>query len=360
MEKLKRKDLWNPKKSKEIVELYNSGLSCTKIGKMNNTSPCTISSILKANGVTVINKQNLILFTPEEIIDDYCVKKLSLTEISKKRKSSTSLISKILKEHNVEVCNFHNISKFDEHVFDSIDTEEKAYWLGFIFADGYISSHNSDKNKYRFEISLSEKDKDHLYKFNSFMKYNGDNVKFGKVNLNGKQYSKVRWSIGNKHLWETLNSLGCIPNKSLTLKFPNKEIFKEPWLIIPFIRGYFDGDGCITNVHPELNVGPCINASLLGTKDMLTPIKDLFFDNLLRNASNTNDITKIYNLTAKQTITFLEIIYYKATIYLDRKYNKFINWKNCRPKVKALGLLESKFGEYWNVNPELIYGFKRS
>lgn len=54
------------------------------------------------------------------------------------------------------------------------------------------------------------------------------------------------WYVTNYHLWNTLNNYGCIPNKSLTLKFPDESIFKSKDLIRHFIRGYFDGDGCFS------------------------------------------------------------------------------------------------------------------
>lgn len=110
----------------------------------------------------------------------------------------------------------------------------------------------------------------------------------------------------------------------MILKFPDKNIFKEEWLIIPFIRGYFDGDGCLSKTHPELKIGTGLQASIVGTTEMLSPIRDLFFNNSFKKNHDQNDITMVYQLTGKQTIAFLEIIYYKATIYLDRKYNKFI------------------------------------
>ena len=73
-----------------------------------------------------------------------------------------------------------------------------------------------------------------------------NNIKFGKSILNEKVFYKVKWIVQNKHLWNILNSYGCTPRKSLTLKFPDIKIFKSKDLIRHFIRGYFDGDGCIS------------------------------------------------------------------------------------------------------------------
>ena len=338
----------------EIIEKYCNGYSCTQLAKDFKSSPHTISRILKENGITVTNRQNLISYTDEEVINDYCNLNLSLTQIAKNRHTTVKAVVRRLRKNNIAIINKQNETKFNENIFDYIDTEEKAYWLGFIYADGYIASiKKNQKPKYAFEICLKGDDVEHLHKFNKFIGHKKDNVKIGTVTVGGKVYTRCRWSIANKHLWETLYSLGCVPNKSLILKFPDKSIFKEEWLIIPFIRGYFDGDGCISLIKTK-NV-PSIIVSMLGTVDMLNPIKDLFFDHELVKNNDKNDKTYVYQLSQKQAHVFLTVIYHKANIYLERKYNKFEEWKNCRPKVKAFGLLEGKIGEGWDANPELTY-----
>ena len=75
-------------------------------------------------------------------------------------------------------------------------------------------------------------------------------------------------------------------------------------------------------MHPELTL-KVLSASIVGTPEMLNPIKDLFFNNNLIKNHDNNDITYTYRLTQKQAYIFLSIIYYNASIYLDRKYNKF-------------------------------------
>lgn len=342
-----------------IIKRYQEGDSCTQLGQIYGVGTNTISRLLKRNNINVVNRQNLVSYTDEEIINDYCNLGLNLSQIAKNRNTTIPLLSKKLRAHGIDIINYQNETKFNENIFDIIDTEEKAYWLGFIYADGYIANLEKQKNqkklKYAFELSLSSKDIDHLHKFNKFMEYNEDNVKIGKSKIGDKEYQRCRWHVGNKHLWTTLNSLGCTPNKSLTLKFPNISVFKDEKLVIPFIRGYFDGDGCVSIYSNHDNPDKLkLAVSLLGTKEMLTPIKNLFFDNKLIKKSKGNDITLIYSLSGQKAYTFLNIIYSNATIYLNRKYQKFKDWKNCRPEVKALGLLEGKIGEDWDVNPELI------
>ena len=73
-----------------------------------------------------------------------------------------------------------NAKHYVNHDYFEVLTEESAYWLGFIFADGYIDSSPLEENKksrYGFEISLKGSDAEHLHKFNEFMGHNKDNVK---------------------------------------------------------------------------------------------------------------------------------------------------------------------------------------
>ena len=86
-------------------------------------------------------------------------------QIGDKYNVSRQKISEILKENNIEVKR-KDLIYIDETLFDSIDNEEKAYWLGFMYADGYISSKNN-----QIGLQLAIKDIEHLQKFNNFLNY---------------------------------------------------------------------------------------------------------------------------------------------------------------------------------------------
>ena len=64
---------------------------------------------------------------------------------------------------------------------------------------------------------------------------------------------------------------------------------------------------------------------------------------VLNNKNNLN--TFVLNRSGIKAITFMYMLYYKSTIYLDRKYKLFLHFQNCRFKAKALKLLEGKIGE---------------
>lgn len=293
----------------------------------------------------------------KQAIDEYVANinnNPSLTKIGEKYGIERHSFSRRLKELGYEVINHQNKLKFNENIFDCIDTEEKAYWLGFIWADGYIDSSSLNSNKksvYNFELSLKVDDVSHLEKFNKFMDHIDNNVKISNTKCGEKVCKRCRWFITNKHLWNTLNTLGCTPQKSLTLKFPNESIFKSKDLIRHFIRGYWDGDGCLS-WHNKEHTDPSI--SVLGTEDMLEGIKrhipELANRSLYLNNKN-NEITKILSSEHKAAFKVINYLYSNSTIYLQRKYE--IYQKYCRLYEESYRELEGKNGEGCDANTVL-------
>jgi hypothetical protein len=129
-------------------------------------------------------------------------------------------------------------------------------------------------------------------------------------------------SVCNQHFSESLNLLGCVPNKSLILKFPTFNQVPDN-LIRHFIRGYFDGDGCIHINLKERNVRLLFE----GTEDFLMHIRDILYKNLnVKYAVVEKSQSKSYHINYGKYAD-VELIYkylYKdCNIYLDRKLKKF-------------------------------------
>lgn len=326
---------------KLIQKYYNDGNSATAISKLINISVVTICNYLKSIGITLRDGRKIDDNLGNEIINLYRGGS-SLSNISRKINISIATISKYLKSKNIKIINYQNKTKFNEHIFDNIDTEEKAYWLGFIFADGYISKRDNT-----FELSVGIKDVNHLIKFNTFMEHEKDNVKISTATYNNKSYKRARWSVVNKHLWNTLNNLGCTPKKSLTLKFPELDSL----LIKHFIRGYFDGDGCLTIIKKTISP----KCTILGTMNFLKSIK-IKLDKLNIKNSIVSDKrmknTYILNIsqTDKITMRFLKYLYLNSSIYLDRKFKRFEFFNNSRSVEKLTELLASENGRDCDVD----------
>lgn len=247
-----------------------------------------------------------------EIIEKYLAKNKN-NDICKEYNISRYTLSKILKKNNIP---FKQIQHFlDENFFENIDTEEKAYWLGFLYADGYVRKrkNSSRSEKTELKLKLSTKDKSHLEKFKISIKSNS-NIHDG-IDKN-IEYSYI--GIYNKKIVDDLILHGCVNRKSLIIKFPklNKDLERH------FIRGYFDGDGCIsvTEKYKQLNF-------VSGSIDFIKSLKNIFVEKLnvfncklIENKKNCyyiawsrlNDIKTIYNY-----------FYKDSNIFLERKKNKF-------------------------------------
>ena len=271
----------------------------------------------------------------EKLAFEFQTTNISLTEMGKRENVDRRTLAKHFKELGIEIVNKQNRSKFNEHIFDQIDSEEKAYWLGFIFADGYISSsplREGVKSIYQFEISLGIKDIEHLNKFKRFMDYEKDIITDG---------NRCRFVVTNKYLWTLLNELGCTPNKSLSLTFP--DIPQN--LVKHFIRGYFDGDGCISRHVHNTCVTPHIE--LLGTKQMLEQI--LLYSNIsakYKHDKRHSEETWSLEWSKQEGIDFINYLYQDCSIYLDRKYELYQFFKNGSRSVEEFTeLLSGKNGK---------------
>lgn len=182
-------------------------------------------------------------------------KRYSLTKASKIVGIDRRSLSNCLREEGYEIVNYQNMIKFNEHIFDKIDTEEKAYWLGFLYADGYVESNGNT-----IELSLKSSDIHHLEKFRDFLN-------FDKTKHIFKDSIRCRIAFRNKHIKQSLIKLGCIPRKSLTITFPSLDQVPVH-LHRHFIRGYVDVDGSVM-FNTEHTSG---RLSILGTYDMLDGI----------------------------------------------------------------------------------------
>lgn len=241
---------------------------------------------------------------------DYNTGMYSIKKLATKYGLEEHWLSRRLKKDGIFIENKHNKLKFDNTVFDIIDKPIKAYWLGFLFADGYVSNGEKTNN---VELSLQLDDKDHLVKYRKFLKAENE-VKTDSF--------RCRFTVTNKYFRERLIELGCVNNKSLILRFPDISIFRDPKLVKDFIRGYVDGDGClclVRGVYPEFSV--------LGTLEFLNelqkylPLKKV--QKLRRNDYKSDSNTFVLTFSGKTAIKVSSFLYNKSKTYLSRKYNKY-------------------------------------
>lgn len=209
-----------------------------------------------------------------------------------------------------------------KNFFSIIDSEEKAYWLGFIGADGGVRLGKL------LEIEIKRSDKEHLLKFTQALgttKNIYETTKYDK--RNGKSYPAAKIAIFSKQIIKDLENYGIGETKSLTLDIDFNKIPKH--LHTAFWRGFIDGDGWLSPTNPDINV-KYPQLGLGSTKIMCRKFKE-FIKNYLMI---TNDgpykyddraIWIIQYLTTKNVLEICHYLYDDAKIYLDRK-RQVANW----------------------------------
>ena len=252
---------------------------------------------------------------------------LSQTKIGELMECSQKLISQLMKEYNISIrTNREQALKSicNEDFFEVIDTEEKAYWLGFMYADGYILNKRKHSG-YSIGISLTESDIHHIEKFKNSLNSSAsiNTYTTSKGVYNSKSYCRI--IISSDKLSEDLIKQGCVIKKSNVLLFPNKNQVPQH-LIHHFIRGYIDGDGSISyyrKPNNKINIG----LGVVGTKELINGIKSfLNLSHLKSHQRHPEKDTNNYSFNVGGNIQVLKILdnlYKNATIYLDRKYEKY-------------------------------------
>lgn len=214
-------------------------------------------------------------------------------------------------DHFVKKMKLKKPARFNENFFENIDTENKAYWLGFIYADGFVMPQYK-----RFTINLAQTDHDHLVKLSHDLESINQVKKFDHhIRKRGTCYKQSKISLQSEKLVSDLIDKGCLPNKTFKLTYP---YWMDIQLRRHFIRGYIDGDGCIMTYL--IRGEPKSQISILGTEDMLIGIKNEM--NLTCNVCKRQNIFELRtggnNLMRKIGV----YLYKDATIFMDRKKAK--------------------------------------
>lgn len=246
-----------------IIEMYSNGLSASKIAIEFNVSNSTITNILDLNGLLVRPGWSYSRKYP-----------------------------------------------INEYVFDDLDSELSAYWLGFIYADGYVS-------RDEFRVTLKASDVSHLEKLSQFMQSN----QVPKPDTTGGRYI----TFHGLHLTEVLVNLGVVIKRGqfhrVLVGLPCEQYHH-------FIRGYLDGDGYISKIDTKYTG----NVGFLGQEDILNWIKQVLtiHCNKIGNPKITQrkGIKELAFGGRRQLSYILRWIYKDATVYLPRKYERAMYWIN--------------------------------
>lgn len=226
----------------KAIEYYLVGYSANQVSKIVGVNEATIRKWIKEKNIEVRNGGSYNKKYDEEFIK-YIWKLyesgLNTTEITNKLGLKRGIVSYLLRENSYKMNHRGPKSMIGrEDYFDCIDSFDKAYYLGWIMADGNVSITNG---QYSLKIHIAIKDKELIDNFlSTIQSTNKTKVRNGK---NTSYYV----SLTSRHMCESLMNYGIIPHKTGLEVFP-KDIPKEYYR--DFIRGVFDGDG-ITDISKK-------------------------------------------------------------------------------------------------------------
>lgn len=304
----------NTKLYQDLIKNYNE----KEAKYFSNKYNVSINSIYNLVCKLKITHHSNIDQYKQEILGDY-KNGLTIEKIRKKYHAQFETIKSIIKESKIP---FRPISfyakkyKINEDYFKKINSNEKSYWLGFLYADGNLCNG-------KLQIRLAKKDKNHLYKFRKSL--NSNHKIFLDKNSGG--YGII---IANKKIYNYLLNLDLTPNKSLTLKFPSTKIVPKKY-INSFMLGYFDGDGSICK-----NKGHWV-FQIISTKEFCLQYQKYMVDFLnwndkgIRKEERTKENVWYYGIgggyklkkSKKRLNKIVKFLYKNCNIFLKRKFNKF-------------------------------------
>lgn len=232
----------------------------------------------------------------------------SLKEVSKRVGIGRTRIYHKLLDYGTPIRKSRKYSCNDQF-FKVIDSEEKAYWLGFLAADGCVLS-----KRPVISLHLSSEDRSHLEKFRRDLDSNNPIYSLNTKN----EHPACGIHIQSKEMKADLMDKGVVPRKSLILKSPQNV---PDHLIHHWIRGYFDGDGCI---HFSKSIVSRKRVIIVGTKKILEFIKSNLkgIGGSIRKCPDSKAFS--YKIGAQADVKrFADYIYKDANTFLERKWLRF-------------------------------------
>lgn len=242
---------------------------------------------------------------------------MSQAELESKYGVSHGVIRRILIKCGVALRDHSHKKRLydiDESYFDSIDTPNKAYVLGLLYADG---CNHVETNL--IKLGLQERDAYILRDIKEDMRSTHPIKAAMLSDKNPNHQNFYELYIVNKHMSEVLSSLGVVKAKSLKLTFPE---FIDEDLMWHFIRGYCDGDGSITDTNRTY-------ISMCSTEQFCKYIKDICDAMFIRSGirkvkSKSGESWVFYICNYDGAMKFMDCMYNNATMYLRRKHDVYL------------------------------------
>lgn len=310
-----KKRIWTSEEVIQIISWYvDDGFTISYIAKtLLHCREGFISQLLRDNNIEIRKQSSgrvINVNLEKEIISLYTEKRYSQRQIAEKYSCSTFVIHNILVRNNVPIVIQPQINKNqNDTYFDTIDNEHKAYWLGFIFANGNVFNNQLSLEIHERDIALLEQFKQDL-NLNS------------KISIRHRENTDICCiRVSSAHMCESLAKYGIVPNKTKMTK--HLPAIDSQWLP-HFLRGLVDGDGWITqDRHGYFHIGFVSNYQ--STCEDFKKYCNIITDELCQAKITYKDAnnTSCFQIQNKEAVKRLATALYKGnTICLSRKYQK--------------------------------------
>lgn len=253
------------------------------------------------------------------IIEEY-LNGSSLAALSRKYNIGSYRIKSLLQKNNITIRSRNEQNKYspqnqrkyfiNDNYLDNIDCEDKAYFLGFLAADGTIQSDGSIK------IALSSIDKELLIKFQKVLETNypiRDSITKDGFNIS-------TFVFRSNNIREQLTKYNIVKNKTYTYTFPNN---LEQKYISSFIKGYWDGDGtiCLSGGYPRTSLCSYKRDFLEEVVNKLESIYEIPRVNVYKKKDSNTWYFQYSKISSEK---LYRLFYSKPSyLFLERKYLKF-------------------------------------
>ena len=260
-------------------------------------------------GKTILTQEQI-----NTIINSYLSGK-SQKESGKEVGVGYKVVQRVLKENNITIRS-QGESRTKYHVNDDFfktQSPEMAYILGLLGSDGCVA-----QNKNIIYIELQRQDKAILEKVNNILQ----NERPIQDYITGRGYENSKMYFYSKTIKEDLADFHIVPNKTYSNEYKFPELLEEKYYA-DYIRGLFDGDGCIKDSNH------CITWQIdTGSQDIAIQLQKylttLGIEAKILTLPKTNiNIYRLYCYNQKNCKKVFSLIYNNSELYLQRKYDKF-------------------------------------
>lgn len=300
-------------KKRMVIDALKNGDSLSKIGRdiFNSKGTASLNAFINKYGIQIDKYNDSYRFVNQEWLKAALEECGTPNKVASRYNMARTSVTRYAKKYGLYEKKFSRTktNKIDETYFEEIDNAKKAYWLGFIMADGSLY-HYKDSDKVQFELKIKESDKELMENFAEDIGFPVEKLVFRDSTRKGTLTHSIALKTYNKRFCDNLIKHGIVDRKSGKESFPKipTEFQRD------FVRGFWDGDGNISEICTAVSMSFKIISQL-----------SLFFAKrfvvTFVNYSITNNKKMIYSIKIpkKSLSAFKNIVYYDGCFGLKRK-----------------------------------------